>query len=316
MAKVPQSLSGSASPRYVLNLKEGGRKKEGEATNPFKWMIESFCILQDQGAVTHISGNFNACGFTWRLQLEPNSSEEDGEKSVSLCLFHVETSSNSVVKAIYKLLIYDQLLGQHVEKEGEDYFHNTSRYGLCCKVPLKKFNNPKSGLLVNDRCIFGVEVQEAFACKLESEGVVECLSMQKEITPTIYTWMIKDFSKLNSKMVSESFTAGNYKWRMELFPNVDSYKNFLAIFLELENPAALSSKTRVYAEFSICLMNPIDCNHKKLTARNQFSSDNRDWGWSKFLRWEDVQDPSKGFLRNDTCIIQASVAILGAVVIA
>ncbi|URE33566.1 hypothetical protein MUK42_16859, partial [Musa troglodytarum] len=190
--------------------------------------------------------------------LEIKSSGEDAEKSLSLCLYSAEASSStgSVVKANYKLLIYDQLYGEHIQKEGEGYFHGTSQYGLCCMVPLKKFNGPKSGLLVNDCCIFGAEVMEAFACKLDREGVSECLSMKKEITPQTYTWVIKNFSKLSAKQVSEVFTSGGY-------------------------------------------------------VQRQFSSDGVGWGWHKFLEWKDMQNPSRGFLRNDTCIVEASVAVLG-----
>ncbi|URE33562.1 hypothetical protein MUK42_16859, partial [Musa troglodytarum] len=311
MAKVLSTRS--TSPRYVPILTEGGEKKAGEKTNPFRWMIEGFCTLLNQTAETHSSGNFAACGFTWKLQLEIKSSGEDAEKSLSLCLYSAEASSStgSVVKANYKLLIYDQLYGEHIQKEGEGYFHGTSQYGLCCMVPLKKFNGPKSGLLVNDCCIFGAEVMEAFACKLDREGVSECLSMKKEITPQTYTWVIKNFSKLSAKQVSEVFTSGGYGWRLQLYPNISPYTNSLAMFMVLDNSVALPSKTRVYVDYSICLVDQINGKHEKLSVQRQFSSDGVGWGWHKFLEWKDMQNPSRGFLRNDTCIVEASVAVLG-----
>ncbi|RRT85375.1 hypothetical protein BHE74_00007071 [Ensete ventricosum] len=80
----------STSPRYVPILTEGG-EKAGEKSNPFR-----------------------------KLQLEKKSSGEDAEKSLSLSLFSVEASSSTgtVVKAVYKLLMYDQLYGEHIQKEG------------------------------------------------------------------------------------------------------------------------------------------------------------------------------------------------------
>ncbi|THU70133.1 hypothetical protein C4D60_Mb08t21830 [Musa balbisiana] len=314
MAKVLSSRS-STSPRYDPILTEGGGKKAGEKTNPFRWMIEGFSTLLNQTAETHSSGNFAACGFTWKLQLEIKSSGEDAEQSLSLCLFSVEASSStgSVVKAIYKLWMYDQLYGEHIQKEGECYFHGTSQYGLCCMVPLKKFNDPKSGLLVNDCCVFGAEVVEAFACKLGREGVSECLSLKKEITPQTYTWVIKNFSKLSTKQDSEVFTSGGYNWRIQLYPNASPYTNFLAMFLILDTSVALPSKTRAYVDYSLCLVDQIDGKHKKLSVQRQFSSDGVGWGWHKFLEWKDMQNPSRGFLRNETCIVEASVAVLGEV---
>lgn len=53
------------SPKYVPILTEGGQKKEDEETNPFRWTIEGFSTLLNHTAVTHRSGNFAACGFTW-----------------------------------------------------------------------------------------------------------------------------------------------------------------------------------------------------------------------------------------------------------
>ncbi|CAL9777320.1 unnamed protein product, partial [Musa acuminata subsp. burmannicoides] len=104
-------------PKYVPIVTEGGEKKEDEETNPFSWMIEGFSTLLNHTAVTHRSGNFAACGFTWYLQLEIKSSGEDDEKSLCLYLFSVEVSSDtgSVVKATFELLIYDQLYGEHIQ---------------------------------------------------------------------------------------------------------------------------------------------------------------------------------------------------------
>ncbi|WOL06821.1 putative inactive serine/threonine-protein kinase fnkC isoform X1 [Canna indica] len=102
-------------------------------------------------------------------------------QSLSLRLYLVDndTSPNSVVKANYKLIIYDQLFGNHVEKEGEQRFHIIFPYRLYCKLTWLKFDDPDCGLLVNDCCIFGVQVHEASVVKLVPNGVVECWILQK-----------------------------------------------------------------------------------------------------------------------------------------
>lgn len=58
-----------STPKYVPILTQGGEKKEGEETNPFRWMIEGFSTLLNHTAVTHRSGNFAACGFTWWVRV-------------------------------------------------------------------------------------------------------------------------------------------------------------------------------------------------------------------------------------------------------
>ncbi|KAG6497621.1 hypothetical protein ZIOFF_045525 [Zingiber officinale] len=221
--------------------------------------------------------------------------EGDGEKYVGLYLSHVDAvSKNSVIKAIYKLFVYDQLHAEDIQKEGEDYFHSTSHDGFCCKIALDKFNSSKSGLLVNDCCIFGAEVLEAFSCKLDKEGLIhESLSLKKDLTPRIYTWVIKDVSKLTKILFAEVFAAGGYNWRICLYPNLPSFEDFLSVFLIMTNAASLSSKTRVYVDFSFCLLDQHNAKHWKLTVKHLFSSKNRYYGCRNFLSRDDVRDPSR-----------------------
>ncbi|XP_042400616.1 uncharacterized protein LOC121990571 [Zingiber officinale] len=305
------------SPKYVIDPKEGGEKKAGERTDPFRWMIDDCSSIANRVAETYYSGSFTACGFTWKLRLELVL-EGDGEKYVGLYLSHVDAvSKNSVIKAIYKLFVYDQLHAEDIQKEGEDYFHSTSHDGFCCKIALDKFNSSKSGLLVNDCCIFGAEVLEAFSCKLDKEGLIhESLSLKKDLTPRIYTWVIKDVSKLTKILFAEVFAAGGYNWRICLYPNLPSFEDFLSVFLIMTNAASLSSKTRVYVDFSFCLLDQHNAKHWKLTVKHLFSSKNRYYGCRNFLSRDDVRDPSRGFLLNDTCIIEASVVVLGVDTIA
>ncbi|CAL9108881.1 unnamed protein product [Musa acuminata var. zebrina] len=286
-----------STPKYVPILTQGGEKKEGEETNPFRWMIEGFSTLLNHTA------------------LEIKSSVEDDEKSLCLYLFSVEVSSNtgSVVKATYELMIYDQLCGKRIQIKGEDYFHGSSRYGLCFMVPFKKISDPKSGLLVNDCCIFGAEVMESLSCKLVRECVSECLSLKKEITPQKYTWVIKNFLKLSAMRVSEVITSGGYSWHINLYPNVKPYPNFLAMFVVLDKFILFPSKTRVYVDYSLCLVDQINGKHEKISVRDQFSSGSGRWGLPMFLKWKDIQNPSRGFLHNETCIVEASLTVLGNV---
>ncbi|XP_074566244.1 uncharacterized protein LOC141822828 [Curcuma longa] len=302
-------------PKYFI--KDGGEKKAGERTDPFSWMIDGFSTIANRGADTHYSGSFTACGFTWKLRLQ-SVLKEGGEKYAGLYLkLDNSASKNSVIKATYKLFIYDQIQGEHIQKEGEDYFHSTSLDGFCCKIALDKFNSPKSGLLVNDCCIFGVDVLEASAFKLDKKRISESLSLNKELTPRIYTWEIKDVSKSKEIVLnSETFDAGGYNWTISLYPNSPTYKDFLGVFLKLDNAAGLAANTSVYVDYSLCLLDQNNARHLKFTVKRLFSSKSTNWGWHEFLRWNDVRDPTRGFLVDDTCIVEASVVVLGVDTIA
>ncbi|XP_074567011.1 ubiquitin C-terminal hydrolase 12-like [Curcuma longa] len=316
-------------PKYVIkevlgkkadettDIKDVLGKKAGERTDPFSWMIDGFSIIAKRGADSHYSKSFTACGVTWKLRLR-SILEEGGEKCVGLYLsLDNSDSKNYVIKATYNLFIYDQLQEEHIQKKGEDYFHSTSLDGCCCKIALDKFNSPKSGLLVGDRCIFGVDVLEATAFKLDKKRISDSLSLNKDLTPRIYTWEIKDVSKSNIILESEAFVAGGYNWNIWLYPNLATYKDFLGVFLNLDYDAAnFASKTRVYAEFSLCLMDQNNSRDKKFTAKHWFSSKSPSLGWPNFLSWKEVQDPWRGFLLNDTCIVEATVVVLDVDIIA
>ncbi|KAK3173920.1 hypothetical protein Dsin_033037, partial [Dipteronia sinensis] len=73
-----------------------------------------------------------------------------------------------------------------------------------------KFNNPNNGYLVNDYCVFGVEVLVI----QPSTSSEKTITMVMELEDRIYTWSIKikDFSKLNEDdLYSEAFTVGRRK---------------------------------------------------------------------------------------------------------
>ncbi|WOL06822.1 putative inactive serine/threonine-protein kinase fnkC isoform X1 [Canna indica] len=291
--------------RTSLDLKAGGSNK-GDTSNLFKWMIDGFSILHNQSFIMSYSGNFKACGFTWRLQLDPNTTaEENLNRYVSLRLILVDndTSPNSVVKANYKLVIYDQLLGKHVEKEGEQWFHERFPYRLYCKVSWLEFNNPNHGLLVNDCCIFGVQVHDACVLKLVPDGVLELWTIKKDTSSTVYNWEFKDFLTPYVNVVSYIFDAGNYKWYIVVRPNV---ANFLGVSLVLDKPSALPPKTGILVDFSLTTLG------QKCSGRRQYSREHPSWGTDKLMEWKEVIRE----LRHRcccSCTVEASVTVLGVV---
>ncbi|WOL06823.1 putative inactive serine/threonine-protein kinase fnkC isoform X1 [Canna indica] len=299
MNKDTQSLPVSTLPK-VVGLNEGDR------SNLFMWMIDGFSFLKNRTEVTRYSGNFKACGFTWRLQYDPNDTSDGfGSRSLSLRLFLVDndTSSNSVVQASYKLVIYDQLKGKHVENEGVQYFHESPRYSLYCKVEMSKFCDPDRGLLVNDCCIFGVHVHEASLVKLVTDGVLERWTIEKVIKERKFTWEIKELLKQNEYLISDIFDAGNCKWQIKLCTRRVISKNYLGVFLHLNSSSALPPKTGICVDFSISILG------QKLAGRNQFSLESPSFGEVVLLERKEIV-PKQSYI---TCTLEASVTVLGVV---
>ncbi|KAJ1702648.1 hypothetical protein LUZ63_002427 [Rhynchospora breviuscula] len=125
-----------------------------------------------------------------------------------------------------------------------------------------------------------------------------------------FTWAIENFSRVNSKkLYSEVFVVGGYKWRILIFPkgnNVD----YLSMYLDVADSAILPYGWSRYAQFSLSVANQI---HNKFTVRketqHQFNQRESDWGFTSFMPLSELYDPNRGYLVNDTCIVEAEVAV-------
>nr|XP_043609008.1 ubiquitin C-terminal hydrolase 12-like isoform X2 [Erigeron canadensis] len=125
-----------------------------------------------------------------------------------------------------------------------------------------------------------------------------------------FTWKIENFSRQNSKkLYSDVFVVGGYNWRVLIFPKGNNVEH-LSMYLDVADSATLQYGWSRYAQFSLAVVNQM---HTKFTVRkdtqHQFHGRENDWGFTSFMPLSDLYDPSKGYLVNDTCIIEADVAV-------
>ncbi|KAJ7569840.1 hypothetical protein O6H91_01G097400 [Diphasiastrum complanatum] len=157
-----------------------------------------------------------------------------------------------------------------------------------------------------------------------TDGGIEAMEVvgQGESVPTVenqtvddpqsgkFTWPIEDFTKINiRKYYSETFIVGGYSWRILVFPkgnNVDS----LSMYLDVADSASLPYGWSRYAQFNLAVINQFD---PKLSIRkdtqHQFNARESDWGFTSFMPLQDLYDPSRGYLVNDTLLVEANVSI-------
>ncbi|KAL0008200.1 hypothetical protein SO802_009702 [Lithocarpus litseifolius] len=123
-----------------------------------------------------------------------------------------------------------------------------------------------------------------------------------------FTWTIDNFSRLNTnKLYSDVFFVGGYKWRILVFPkgnNVDHLSMYLVVADSTNLPYGWSR----YAQFSLSVFNQI---HNKYSMRketqHQFNARESDWGFTSFMPLGELYDPDRGYLVNDTCIVEAAI---------
>jgi ubiquitin carboxyl-terminal hydrolase 7 len=143
----------------------------------------------------------------------------------------------------------------------------------------------------------------------EAVATVENQSVEEPQT-TRHTWKIENFSRQTTKkLYSDVFTVGTFKWRVLIFPKGNNVDH-LSMYLDVADSSTLPYGWSRYAQFSLAVVNQI---HSKYTVKkdtqHQFHGRESDWGFTSFMALSELYDPGKGFLVNDTCIIEADVAV-------
>ncbi|GLT96291.1 hypothetical protein SLE2022_139260 [Rubroshorea leprosula] len=125
-----------------------------------------------------------------------------------------------------------------------------------------------------------------------------------------FTWTNENFSRLNAKKhYSDIFIVGGFKWRILIFPKGNNVDH-LSMYLDVADSATLPYGWSRYAQFSLAVVNQI---HPKYSIRkdtqHQFNARESDWGFTSFMPLSDLYDPGRGYLVNDTVIVEAEVAV-------
>ncbi|GMI80503.1 hypothetical protein HRI_001719600 [Hibiscus trionum] len=147
-----------------------------------------------------------------------------------------------------------------------------------------------------------LEVAKEAASKVDAQAVDDPPSGR-------FTWTIKNFSRLNTrKHYSDIFIIGGYKWRIFISPNGNNVD--LSMYLDVADSATLPYGWSTYAMLSLAVCNQI---HKKYTIRkdsqHQFNARESDWGFASFMPLAELYDPTRGFLVNDTVVVEAEVVM-------
>ncbi|KAL3323888.1 hypothetical protein AABB24_038191, partial [Solanum stoloniferum] len=125
-----------------------------------------------------------------------------------------------------------------------------------------------------------------------------------------FAWTIENFSRLNvKKLYSEVFNVGGYKWRILIFPKGNNADQ-LSLYLDVADSPSLPYGWSRYAHFSLGVLNQA---HTKFTVRkdtqHQFNARESDWGFTSFMPLSELYDPSRGFIMDDTVVVEADVSV-------
>ncbi|KAK1577035.1 hypothetical protein Q3G72_018572 [Acer saccharum] len=282
----------------------------------YLFKIKSFSLLSKASIERFSSDDFEAGGYNWRLWIYPTGNKSrNGKDHISIYLEPLETSSLPAgweVNVISNFFIFNHLHNKYFSKKDgwETRYHAMNTIaGIAKFIDLKTFSDPVNGYLLDDICVFGVEV-----FVVENTFKEGCLSMIHKPATCYHTWKVTNFSTLvNEKYVSESF--GCYKWNILFCPNgnLEGKGNSFSLYIGL-SLSSIAPGTKLLAKVIMRVKNQMNGKHIEYKACNLYGPQNSSGlGRTRFISLAKLKDPEQGFLVDDTLIIEAEVTLLGMV---
>ncbi|KAL3833979.1 hypothetical protein ACJIZ3_008715 [Penstemon smallii] len=274
----------------------------------FLFKIQNFSSLSENGIDEYESTEFTAGEYKWKIIVYPNWQESgnDGD-NVNVFLAVADTKSLPTrweFNAVSTIFLYNQKSDNFLSIRGRTQrFHALNlKWGFC--ISKSSLIDPCNGYLVNDDCVFGAEV---FIIK--SQGVVECLSVSKVGEHYQRCLKIPQFSKLEKKWVSEKFLACDLNWKLEVHPRGfgEGKGCSISIFLRLVD------SMKVKAKYTLTMKDQIKGKHCTFSGSSWFASGSDNCGSRSFMPISDMNDPGKGYLVKDCCIVEVEISVQATV---
>ncbi|KAM7478370.1 hypothetical protein LguiA_026583 [Lonicera macranthoides] len=158
--------------------------------------------------------------------------------------------------------------------------------------------NDSKGYIKGDSCVFGAEV---FVIK---HSAMNSPSIWDETNTNLFTWKIDKFSSLkDEEHRSNIFVIEGYRWNLLLHPKrIAKYVGlYLVADWVVQNP-----QQRLHAEYKLRFKSQLNSSVEEKTTSMWFSS-TKDRGYPHVISLENLNDASKGFLMNDSIILEAEI---------
>ncbi|XP_040992263.1 uncharacterized protein LOC121239172 isoform X3 [Juglans microcarpa x Juglans regia] len=151
---------------------------------------------------------------------------------------------------------------------------------------------------------------------IDTNGVVRS---SRDLPPAHYTFQIKNFSVLFDaevkKCESGLFEVGGYNWRLVLQTNgKKNSKSHISLYLAIENQNTLSLGWEVNVKFRFFVFDQIRnkylCIQDADGIARRFHNLKTEWGFNQLLSHDTLNDPSNGYIVDDSCILGAEVLVM------
>ncbi|KAL8048897.1 hypothetical protein ABFX02_07G096900 [Erythranthe guttata] len=271
--------------------------------------IESF---YKSGIDKYETKEFVAGEYKWRLIIYPNGDKIGKDCNYVSVYLAMADDTNSLperweVNVVFNIFLFNQIAANYLCSLGRTrrFLAMKAQWGFSKFISKKVLSDTSNGYLVDDNCVFGAEV---FVLNREPNIVKkqECLSLKNAAIPYKREWKISEFSKLGHVWMSEEFSAAGQRWTISLYPkgNLRGAGSHVSIYLRLVG------SERVQACFTALVKNQVnDDEQDSRTSSRWFSPPYTDeWGWPSFMELEYMNDPKRGLIVNDCCVIAVELS--------
>ncbi|KAL9162464.1 hypothetical protein ABFS82_07G091400 [Erythranthe guttata] len=268
--------------------------------------IESFSLFEKCQIEKYETKEFAAGEYKWKLIIYPNGDDNVGKDSgyVSVYLAMVDTCSQPVeVNVVFSIFLFNHISGKYLSSLGRTrrFLGTKSKWGFSKFISKESLTDPSNGYVVGDKsCVFGAEV---FVAK--KEAITQSVSSRNVDIPYKRDWIIPNYSKLGIRWESEEFGAGGKKWRIIIYPKgagigVGTHVSIYLWYVGCK---------RVEACFTVRIKDQVfEHEYEKSFQNYMFTTTFNNWGRSNFIEIATMEDPKKGFIVNDYCLLQLEIS--------
>ncbi|KAL9162469.1 hypothetical protein ABFS82_07G091800 [Erythranthe guttata] len=267
--------------------------------------IESFSLFEKYQIEKYETEEFAAGEYKWKLIIYPNGDDNVGKDSgyVSVYLAMVDTCSQPVeINAVFSIFLFNHISGKYLSSLGRTrrFIGMKSKWGFSKFISKESLTDPSNGYVVGDKsCVFGAEV---FVAK--KEATTQFVSSRNVDIPYKRDWIIPNYSKIGYRWESEEFGAGGGKWRINLYP-----KGVYTKYTHVRIILCYLGYGRVEACFTVRMKDQVFDNEYEKSINCVFTTFSTE-GLYKFMEIETMEDPKKGYIVNDSCLLQLEISSL------
>uniref|UniRef100_A0A452YI59 MATH domain-containing protein n=3 Tax=Aegilops tauschii subsp. strangulata TaxID=200361 RepID=A0A452YI59_AEGTS len=290
-----------------------------------EWRIHDFSSLLETGAKSATSATFHCSGYNWHLQVIPMH-KETGSETPYVAL-HLMTSQERMVPGhtvhvVFELSIYNHSKGMYCGcKAGCNFDFKNAHSKENCLIPLQELLN-SSAFLVDDNCVFAVEILKIDASSPKKKAVVlqkkattvqNLFVQRKGFVKGTYTWTMNNFLELDLKYFvrSPTFEAGGQKWYIGMYPRGDLYStDCLSLYLYLDAWDEIRLESKKVVVMTLSILDQKNGKHLTVTSGLWVFTGGHGLGWADFLRLSQLKDPSGGYVVGSSCIVKLDVYLM------